>query len=104
MTLHKLWNHFAKFPYQEDAELNDWRWLIFRNYDNTIKIIVALSKNLKCLICDDLSLNFNFKSSLAEHYRGRHTKTSIANYTIEKILNKDPDELGEEIQEMIRNV
>ena len=95
MTLHRLWNHFDKFPYQEDATIEEWQWLIFRNYDKTIKILVALSKNLKCLLCGDCSLNYTTKGSLARHYRWEYNKFMIANWFIEHVLSKSPDEMDE---------
>ncbi len=98
MTLHRLCNIYAKFPYQEDATIEQWRFLIYRNYDKTIKILVGLSKDLHCLLCSDLSKDYDSKPRLAGHYRFGHNKKPIANYTIENILNKDPDELGDLLQ------
>jgi len=94
MILH-LCNIFAKTPYYEDATIEQWRFLIYRNFDKTIKILVGLSKDLNCLLCGDLSKNYNFESKLAGHYRYGHNKKPIANYTIENVLNKSPDELGD---------
>lgn len=95
MTLHKLWNHFAKFPYQEYATIDEWRKLIFRNYDKTIKILVALSKDLRCLLCGDCSLNYTTKGSLARHYRCDYKKFIIADWFIEFVLSQTPDKLDE---------
>jgi len=97
LRLHRLINIYAEFPYQEDATLEQWRFLIYRNYDKTIKILVALSKDLHCLLCGNLSKNYNFESSLAEHYRFGHQKRPLADYTIENILNKTSDELGDSL-------
>lgn len=88
----KRWNLFAKFPYEEDADLNNWLMLVFRNFDKTIRLIIELSKNLKCVVCKDLSLNYTAKSSLAEHYRTYH-KRKTAEYFLENIATKNPDEL-----------
>ena len=100
MTLHKLWNHFAKFPYLEYAELDNWRWLVFRNFDKAIRIMVALSDDLKCFVCKDLSLNYTSEPSLARHLRDGHTKTAVVNCWLEDIAIKSP----EEIQGMIDSV
>ena len=66
----------------------------FRNYDETIIIIKELSKNLKCVICKDISLNYNAKSSLAEHYRTYHKRKTVE-FFLENIATKNPDELGD---------
>ena len=92
MTLHRLWNHFAKFPYQEEADFNQWMMLIFRNFDRAIRIIIELSENLKCVICQDLSLDYTGKSSLAEHYRNYH-KRKTAEYFLDFVATKTPDQL-----------
>ena len=68
--------------------------MIFRNYDKTIKILVALSKDLHCLLCGNLSLNFNFKSSLAEHYRTYHKKRTV-DFFLNDVATKTPEELEE---------
>ncbi len=93
MTLHKLlWNHFAKFPYQEYADIGNWRMLVFRNFDNVIRIIIEISDDLKCVVCKDLSLNYTVKSSLAEHYRTNH-KRRTADVFLNTVATKTPDKL-----------
>ena len=94
MTLHILWNHFAKFPYQESADFKDWRMLVFRNFDRVIRIIIEISNDLKCVICKDLSLNYTAKSSLAEHYRTYHKKRTV-DFFLNDVATKTPEELEE---------
>ena len=88
----KRWNHFAKQPYEEDADEAYWMILIYRNYEKVVRILVGHSKDLKCLICADLSLNYKAPSSLAEHYYTRH-KRPTAKYFLNNIMIKSPEEL-----------
>lgn len=88
----KRWNHFAKFPYEEDTDMNNWVMLAFRNFDKTIRIIIEISKNLRCVICKDLSLNYTSRSSLAEHYRTYHKRKTVE-FFLHNVAIKNPDEL-----------
>jgi len=91
--IHKLlFNHFAKFPYQEYADVGNWRMLVFRNFDKAIRIIIEISDDLKCVICKDLSLHYTVKSSLAEHYRTYHRKRT-ADFFLNDVATKTPEEL-----------
>jgi len=86
------WNLFAQNPYMENASIVQWMVLIFRNFDRVIRIMVELSKDLKCLICKDLSLNYKARSSLADHYWNVH-KRRTAEYFLDNVATIDPEEL-----------
>lgn len=88
----KRWNHFTKFPYEEDTLVNNWRMLVYRNFDKTIRILIELSENLECVICQDLSLNYTTKPSLANHYLYVH-KRKTTDYFLDYVATKTPDEL-----------
>jgi len=83
------------------AEKNQWMMFSFRIFDKVIRITIELSENLKCVICQDLSLNYTAKSSLAEHYRTNH-KRKTAEYFIKTIVPLTPDQLKEKFEEIER--
>ncbi len=88
----KRWNHFSNFPYEENTLVNNWRMLIYRNFNIMIKIVIGISSNLECVICQDLTLNYNTKQSLANHYQHTH-KQKTADYFLDNVATKTPDEL-----------
>ena len=101
----KKYNWFAKHPYQEDADEVYWMKYIYRNYEKVVRILVEHSKNLHCLICADLSLNFK-APSLANHYYTTH-KPATAKYFLNNIMAKSPEEpeidiLNQKKKKMIR--
>jgi len=91
----KRLNVFTQFPYVTDADESHWMKLIYRNFDKTVRILVEFSNDLKCLICDDLSLNFKSRSSLANHYYVIH-KTRTAKFFLDRIMTKKLEELLDE--------
>lgn len=83
------------------ADKSQWMIFLFRNFDKVIRIIIELSNNLKCVVCQDLSLNYTAKSSLARHYRVYHRK-STAEYFIKHVVPLSPDELTERFEKVRR--
>jgi|APSaa5957512535_1039671.scaffolds.fasta_scaffold03375_5 hypothetical protein len=90
----KRWNHFSINPYQENADCNQWMMFIFRNFPTAIEILIAISKNFKCVVCGNLSLNYTAKSSLNNHLNHVH-KRQTALYFLDNVATKTPDELGD---------
>ena len=85
---------FAKHITLVNTEKDHWLKHISRNWDKVVRILVALSINLRCLICADLSLNYTAKSSLANHYRTVHRRRT-KEFFLYNVATKDPDELEE---------
>ncbi len=88
----KRWNHFTTFPYEENTSINNWRRLVYKNFEQTIRILIEMSTNLECVICKDLTLNYTIKQSLANHYLHTH-KQKTADYFLDNVSTKTPDVL-----------
>lgn len=89
---------FSLLIREEVADVKFWRYYIRRNIQKGIKILIALSNDLKCLVCSELSLNYQSKASLAKHYQFSHFYDTV-NYILDHIITQDPNELQEKIDD-----
>ena len=92
----RRWNLFAQFPYEEDADIRHWMFLIYCNFDKAIRFLVEIY-GLHCVVCNDLSPAFKTKSGTSEHYWERHKKRT-AQFVLSEVLVKSPDEISEDLE------
>ena len=91
------YNHFGGSSASITADHEHWMKYTYRNIDSAIRIIIATSSDLRCIICKNLSLNYASEGSLGRHYKWDH-KTSIAKYYLKNFATKTPTELAEIIK------
>lgn len=91
-----MYNIFAIEPYLENATIDQIAKHIYRNFSPTIKIIVALAKDNKCIICNGLSLNYKSPASLANHLEFSHKKKTME-YVRDNIMQIEPSDLEDMI-------
>ncbi len=88
-----VWNIFSKnCEYVEGATLHQIATHIYQNFPRAVRIIVELCKDNKCIICGELSLNFQGKPSLANHLRFSHKKMTME-YVRDEVMTKTPEEI-----------
>ena len=85
--------HFSNMSDLVDADHTHWIRYLYRNMEAIIRIMVSISENLHCMVCDDLSLNYTTKASLANHYR-EHRKQTVQHF-LDNYTTKTPEELHE---------
>ncbi|MBL7002001.1 MAG: hypothetical protein ISR80_04515 [Nitrosopumilus sp.] len=85
---------FSSIIKKETADEKFWRYYIRRNILKAVTILISISDDLGCMICGELSLNYNSKASLAHHIRFGHFHQT-EDYILENIVTKEPDELEE---------
>jgi len=90
----KRLNLFSSNPYIVYATIQQFSMYIFRNFDKVIRILVEIAKDNKCVICDDLSLNYSSKASLGNHLYLVHKKRTME-YFRDYIMILSPDEIEE---------
>jgi len=88
----KGWTHFGKNPRIVEADKLQWWFFLNRNFDQIISIIIAVSNELKCIICGKKeSPEFKNFAGLGIHLRYHRTKT--LNWWLDNIIQKSPQEL-----------
>lgn len=86
------WTIFSSEIKKETADVNFWRWYIRRNFIKAISTLVSISNNLHCMVCGEISQNYNSKSSLAKHLQFEHFWKTI-DFILKNIVIKEPSEL-----------
>ncbi len=84
--------HFSDMKNLITADHANWIRYLYDNIEGIIRIMTTTSENLHCMICEDLSLNYTTKGSLAHHYR-THRKQTIQ-YFLNNYLSISPEELS----------
>ena len=85
---------FSSIIKKEIADKIFWQYYIKKNIGKGIAILVSISKDLHCVVCGELSLNYTTKASLAKHVQFAHFWNTV-DYILENIISKKPDELEE---------
>jgi hypothetical protein len=93
----KRYNIFSSRVEQVDCDFKQIAIHIFRNFDKAIRILTEMAVDHRCIICDDLSLNFTSKASLADHLWNRHKKRTME-FVRDNIMILPPDALQRLIQ------
>ncbi len=86
------WNIFADNPYIESATVGQIAIHVYNNFDKVIRILTALAKDNKCMICKELSLNYTSSASLANHLQWVHKKRTME-FVRDNIMTKSPSEI-----------
>lgn len=86
------WTIFSSEIKKETADVNFWKWYIRKNILKGITILVSITNNLHCVVCGELSQNYESKSSLAKHLQFEHFWKTV-DFILENIMTKEPDEL-----------
>ena len=89
-------NVFASEPYIESASFEQIAKHIYRNFPRAIKILVKIANENKCVICENLSLNYKSKASLGNHLNFIHRKRTME-YFRDNVMTLTLDELEEKI-------
>lgn len=88
------WNHFVINPRHVDTTKQFWLGLSNKNFDHIVSTIIALCKNMKCVVCGDKeSPKFKSFAGLGIHLRYHRTKT--IEWWLKNIITKSPKELQE---------
>ena len=87
----KGWNVLQKFPEVISADEVFWVRFLFRNLNKITKILTIIPKETKCIVCENLSLNFTSRSSLANHIKNHGRETVY--FWLNNFVSKSPDEL-----------
>ena len=88
------WTIFSPIIKKEIADDIFWKNYIKRNIGKGVAILVTISKDLRCVVCGELSLNYTTKASLARHVQFGHFWRTVE-YILENIISIKPDELEE---------
>ena len=88
------WNHHIIHPRQVDTTKEFWQGLSNRHFDHVVSVIIALCKEMKCVVCGyKESPNFKSFAGLAIHLRFHRAKT--IEWWLDNIITKTPKELQE---------
>ena len=88
------WNHHQLYPRQVDTTKEYWLGLSNRHFDHVVSTIIALCKEMKCVVCGDKeSPIFKSFAGLAIHLRYHRPKT--IEWWFNNIIPKSPKELQE---------
>jgi len=85
--------HFSDMSHLINTEQVHWIKYLYSNIDAVIRILVVLSENNHCKICNDFSLNYTTKASLGNHYK-QHKKETV-HYFLSNYSPMTPEELHE---------
>ncbi len=85
------WNHFSRIPEVVSADSVFWGRFVYRNLDKVVKILAYIPQESKCLVCNEFSMNFTSRSTLARHIQGHKAKT--IEFWLNNMISKTPEEL-----------